>query len=201
MQRYRRLLRRRAIFAFIDGLIVLLVLLTLLLVRKTAPTSGVISYIKTPGHILVQLAEAPGPGRTETHAVPVWTLYGDGTLIFQKDPGDTLWRAQLTPDLVQHILEVIINQDHFFATSEQRYGRLSHRNDDNELFLTVDANGQQKEVLLVGEPPISRATDIQSTQVFAIEQFLLAYRPLHALYYAPNNDPDREMGLRVALLS
>ena|SRR5215467_2729696 len=199
MQTYRRLLRRRAILAFIDGFIVLLFLLTLLVARKTVPIGGAISYIKTPGHVLVELAEAPGPDRTEMQLVPIWILYGDGTLIFQKDPGDNLWRVQLSPGPIHQILDVIINQDHFFTTSEERYGSISHRSDENQLLLTVEANGQQKEVTLVGEPPRRGAIDIQTMQVFAIEQFLLAYHPLHALFYAPNNDHDGEMGIECSI--
>ncbi len=113
------------------------------------------------------------------HTVPVWTLYGDGTLIFQTDPSDNLWRTQLSPGPIQHILDVIINQDHFYATSEQRYSSITHGSDDFELLLMVDINGQYKEVTLAGEPPTRGAIDIQTMQVFAIEQFLLAYHPLH----------------------
>jgi hypothetical protein len=193
MQRYRRVLRRKAILTFIDGLIILLVLL-ILIARNAVPTGRTISYIKTPGHILVQLVEPHEIAGAEMHTVPVWTLYGDGTLIFQTDPSDNLWRTQLSPGPIQHILDVIINQDHFYTTSEQRYSSITHGSDDFELLLMVDTNGQYKEVTLAGEPPTRGAIDIQTMQVFAIEQFLLAYHPLHAVFYARNSDPDSDKG-------
>lgn len=193
MQRYRRVLRRKAILTFIDGLIILLVLL-ILIARNAVPTGRTIFYIKTPGHILVQLAELPELARAEVHTVPEWTLYRDGTLIFRTDPGDDLWRAQLSPGPIQHILEVIINQDQFFATSEQRYVSITHGSDTDELLLTVNVNGQQKEVRLVREPLTRGAIDPQTAQVFAIEQFLLAYHPLYAVFYAPNTDPNDDDG-------
>lgn len=192
MHKYRRFLRRHALLAFTNGLAIFIFLLLLMVTRNIVPTERAISYIKTPGHILVQLAEPPELARAEMHIVPVWTLYGDGTLIFQTDPGDNLWRAQLPPGPIQHILDVIINQDHFFGSSEQRYGSITHEGDDNELLLTVDANGQQKELTLVGEPPTRGTIDTQTMQVFAIEQFLLAYHPLHAVFYARNSDPDSD---------
>src|SRR5205823_3103945 len=98
-----------------------------------------------------------------------WTLYGDGTLVFRIDPADDLWRAQLSPGAIQAILNVIINQDHFFATSKQRYGAVIHRSDESELLLTVDANGQQKEVMLSGEPAMKDIIDIQTMHVLAIK--------------------------------
>jgi hypothetical protein len=193
MQKYRRILRRRAILSLIDGVVIFLVLLVLLVASNLVPTGRAISYSKAPGHILVQLAEFPGLAGAKMHTVQEWTLYGDGTLIFRSDPGDDLWRAHLSPGAIQHILDVIINQDKFFVTSEQRYGSVIQGSDDNELLLTVDANGQQKEVMLAGGPDTG-TIDIQTTRVFAIEEFLLAYHPLHAVYYAPNSDPDGDDG-------
>jgi hypothetical protein len=193
MQRYRRILRRRAILSLIDGIVIFLVLLVLLVASNLVPTSRAISYSKAPGHILVQLAEFPGLAGAKMHTAQEWTLYGDGTLIFRSDPGDDLWRAHLSPGAIQHILDVIINQDKFFVTSEQRYGSITQGSDDNELLLTVDANGQQKEVTLAGEPNTG-SIDIQTTRVFAIEGFLLAYHPLHAVYFAHNFDPDGDDG-------
>jgi hypothetical protein len=193
MQKYRRILRRRAILSLIDGVVIFLVLLLLLVARNLVPTGRAISYSKAPGHILVQLAEFPELAGAKMHTAQEWTLYGDGTLIFRSDPGDDLWRAHLSPGAIQHILDVIINQDKFFVTSEQRYGSITQGGDDNVLLLTVDANGQQKEVTLAGEPNTG-AIDIQTTRVFAIEEFLLAYHPLHAVYYASNSDPDGDDG-------
>ena len=193
MQKYRRILRRRAILSLIDGVVIFLVLLGLLVASNLVPTGRAISYNNAPGHILVQLAEFPGLAGAKMHTAQEWTLYGDGTLIFRSDPGDDLWRAHLSPGAIQHILDVIINQDKFFVTSEQRYGSVTQGSDDNELLLTVDANGQQKEVTLAGGPNTG-AIDIQTTRVFAIEEFLLAYHPLHAVYCAPNSDPDGDDG-------
>ena len=193
MQKYRRILRRRAILSLIDGVVIFLVLLVLLVASNLVPTGRAISYSKAPGHILVQLAEFPGLAGAKMHTAQEWTLYGDGMLIFRSDPGDDLWRAHLAPGAIQYILDVIINQDKFFVTSEQRYGSVTQGSDDNELLLTVDANGQQKEVTLAGGPNTG-AIDIQTTRMFAIEEFLLAYHPLHAVYYAPNSDPDGDDG-------
>jgi hypothetical protein len=193
MQKYRRILRRRAILSLIEGVVIFLILLVLLVASNLVPTGRAISYSKAPGHILVQLAEFPGLAGAKMHTAQEWTLYGDGMLIFRSDPGDDLWRAHLAPGAIQYILDVIINQDKFFVTSEQRYGSVTQGSDDNELLLTVDANGQQKEVTLAGGPNTG-AIDIQTTRVFAIEEFLLAYHPLHAVYYAPNSDPDGDDG-------
>jgi hypothetical protein len=142
----------------------------------------------------VQLAELPELAETEMHTAQEWVLYGDGTLVFRTDPRDDLWRAHLSPGAIQSLLDVIINQNQFFATSEQQYGTIIHGSDENELLLTVDANGQQKEVTLASRPTTKETIDIQTMHVFAIEQFLLAYHPLYAVFYAPNSDPDGDSG-------
>ncbi len=187
MQPFKRLLRKRAVLAFIDGFIVFLALLFLMVDRNLTPLTRTISYLQGQGHLLVQIAELPEHAEAEMHTIPEWTLYGDGTLLFQNGPRDDLWRAHLSPDAIQHVLDVIINHDQFFTSSAQRYG--SRSNDDMEL-LIVDANNQQKAVTLAGEPTTSGANDIQTTHVFAIEQFLLTYHPSHAVWYAPDFDPD-----------
>ena len=194
MHKSRGMLRRRAISSLIDGLVIFLVVLLVLVARNFVPTGRAISYTRTSGHILVQLAELPELAQAEMHTEQEWALYGDGTLIFRTDPGDDLWRAHLSPGAIQSLLDVIINQNQFFATSEQRYGTIIHRSDENELFLTVDANSQRKEVTLASRPTAKDTIDIQTTHVFAIERFLLAYHPLHAVFYAPNSDPDGESG-------
>jgi hypothetical protein len=191
MQPFKRLLRKRVIFAFIDGFIVFLALLFLMADRNLTPHSRTISYLQGQGHLLVQLAELPEQAETEIHTMPEWTLYGDGTLLFQTGPRDDQWRAHLSPDAIQRVLDVIINHDQFFTSSAQRYG--SQSNDDMRL-LTVDANNQQKAVTLTSEPTTSGANDIQTTHVFAIEQFLLTYHPSHAVWYAPDSDPDDNHG-------
>ncbi len=191
MQKDRRLLRRRATFLLIDWLVIVVFLTVWMVARKPVPTERNIPYNRASDHILVQLAELPEHPGAQMHTVPMWTLYGDGTLIFRTDPGDNLWRAQLSPSEIQHILDVIINQETFFDSTAQRYGRMTPERDDDELLLLiVDANGQQKEVVLVSEPTNQVAIDLQTTHVFAIEQFLLDYHPLHTVLSAPNPDPD-----------
>ena len=192
MQKYRRILRRRATLSLIDWLVIVLFLTVWMVARNRVPTERPIPYIKAPGHILVQLAELPDHAEAETHTDQQWTLYGDGTLIFKADPSDTLWRARLAPGDIQHILDVIINQDTFFSSTQQRYGSITPESDDDELLLTVNANGQQKEVVLVNKPTNPVVSDLQTQRVFAIEQFLLAYHPVHAMFYAPNPNSDRE---------
>jgi len=152
--------------------------------REPVPARRVISYNKASGHIIVQLAKLPELTRAEMHTVPVWTLYGDGTLIFRTDPSDALWRAQLAPADIQHILDVILNQMKLFDYTRKQYGN------DNELLLTVDANGQQKKVVMVSELTNQTTSDIQTIHVFAIAQFLLAYQPAHSRLCALKPDSD-----------
>ena len=214
MQKYRRRLRRRTVLYFVDWLVVVLFFIIWIVARKPGPIerttsyskapqiSGAttmqhlqvpiertISYNKAPGHILVRLAKLPELTAAEMYTVPVWTLYGDGTLIYRTDPGDALWRAQLAPGDIQHILDVILNQGRFFDYTRKQYGSISPGIDD-ELLLTVDANGQQKEVALVSELTNQTASDIQTIHVFAIAQFLLAYHPVYSELYALNPDSD-----------
>ncbi len=190
MQRYRRLLRRRAVLHLVDWLLIVLLFIVWIVARKPVPTGRTISHNKAPGHIIVQLAKLPELTGAETHTVPVWTLYGDGTLIFRTDPSDALWRAQLAPGDIQHILDVILNQGRFFEDIRKQYGS------DDELLLAVDANGQQKEVALMSELTNQIASDIQTIHVFAITQFLLAYHPMHSELYALNPDLDHDSGDR-----
>ncbi len=190
MQKYKRILGRRATFLLIDWLVIVVLLMVWMVARKPVPTERAIPYIKASERILVQLAKLPEHPGAQKHTEPMWTLYGDGTLIFRTDPSDTLWRAQLSPSEIQHILDVIINQDTFFDSIAQRYGSMTPEGDNDELLLTVDANRQQKAVLLVGEPTNQVAIDIQTTHVFAIEQFLLDYHPLYTVLYAPDPDSD-----------
>jgi hypothetical protein len=188
MQKHRRMLRRRAKFLLIDSLVIAVVLTIWMVARKPVQTERTIPYINVSDHILVQLAKLPEHPGAQMHTVPTWTLYGDGTLIFRTDPGDNLWRAHLSHLEIQHILDVIINQNTFFDSIAQRYGSVTPERDDDELLLIVDANGQQKEVMLVSEPTDKVAINTQTTHVFAIVQFLLDYHPLYSVLYAP--DPD-----------
>ena len=189
MQRYRPFLRRRAVLYLVDWLVVTLIFIVWIVARRPVPTGRAISHNKAPGHIIVQLAKLPELTGTEMHTVPVWTLYGDGTLIFRTDPGDALWRAQLAPGDIQHILDVILNQRRFFDYTRKQYGSISPGSDD-ALLLTVDANGQQKEVALLNELTNQTASDIPTIHVFAIAQFLLAYHPVYSELYALNPDSD-----------
>lgn len=181
LQKCRRILIRRATLSLIDGLLLVLFLLVWMVASKQVPTERAIPYIKTSDHVLVQLATLPEHSDTETYAEPKWTLYGNGTLIFRTDPDDNLWRAQLSPSEIQHILDVIINQDKFFDNTEHSYGSITSERDDDVLLLTVDANGQRKVIVLVNEP----------MKRMAIEQFLLDYHPSHTILYASNSDADR----------
>jgi hypothetical protein len=190
MQKYRRILRRRATFLLIDWLVIVVLLTVWMVARKPAQTERTIPYIKASDHILVQLAELPEHPGAQMHTVPMWTLYGDGTLIFRTDSSDTSWRAHLSPGEIHSILDVIINQDTFFDSIAERYGSMTPERDNDELLFTIDANGQQKAVVLVGEPTNQVAIDIQTIHVFAIEQFLLDYHPLYTVLYALNPDPD-----------
>jgi hypothetical protein len=194
MQKCRRMLRRRATLHFINCLVILLLLTVWMVARKPDSPGKAIPYSKAPGHILVQLAELHERAEVEIYTDPLWTLYGDGTLIFKTDPSDTLWRAQLALSDIQHILDVITNQQSFFASTAQRYEGITLENDDDELLLTVNANGQQKEVMLASERTNQVVSDLQTAHVVAIEQFLLAYHPVHSMFYAPNPGSDRASG-------
>ena len=197
LQRYRRMLRRRVRLSLVDWLLIVLFLIVWMVASRPVspvPTERAIPYNKTSGHVLVQLARLPENSETETYTEPKWTLYGDGTLIFRTDPGDNLRRAQLSPGEIQHILDVIIKQNKFFDNTVHSYGSITSERDDDELLLTVDANGQRKEIVLVNEPMKRMAIVSQTTHVFAIEQFLLDYHPVHTVLYSPNPDPDSLSG-------
>lgn len=194
MQKCRCMLRRRATLHFINCLVILLLLTVLMVARKPVSPGKAIPYSKVPGHILVQLAELHEHAEGEIYTDPLWILYGDGTLIFKTDPSDTLWRAQLALGDIQHILDVIINQQSFFASTAQRYESITPENDADELLLTVNAIGRQKEVMLVSERTNQVVSDLQTTHMVAIEQFLLAYHPEHSMFYAPNPGSDRASG-------
>src|SRR5207302_5706489 len=113
-----------------------------------------------------------------------WTLYGDGTLLFE--PGDGkqfgLQQAKLSPAEVNHILDVIVKQNAFFASSQSFYGQPNA--DEGSTDLLVDTNGQHKEVTL--DDLIPQGTpDLQTQHVFAIEHFLQGYHPANAQPYVP----------------
>jgi hypothetical protein len=172
---------------FLSGLphmlLIIIVLLSLSLIGCAAFKSGgtttgsttgtVVSSDTEAGHVIVQLFSSPGFIYPPINGVPDWTLYGNGTLIFKSAAGAGLVQAQLSPDEVQHILDVIVNQNAFFASTQQFYGRIIP--DTGSLLLSVSANGQEKEVRLGLEPASS--SDQQTQHVFAIKHFLLNYHP------------------------
>ena len=190
MQKYRSILRRRATFFLIDSLLIAISLTAWTAANKPVPTERTISYNSASDHILVQLAKLSEHDGDQMHPEPMWTLYGDGTLIFRADSDDTSWLAQLSPGEIQHILDVIINQHAFFDSTTHQYGGVTPERDDDGLLLIVDVHGQQKEVVLESEPTSQIASDLQTSHVFSIEQFLLDYHPLHTVPYA--SDPASE---------
>lgn len=186
----RRMLRRRAIFSLLDCLFIILLLLVWVIAGQRAPMQKAISYSRAPSQVIVQLATLTDQAETDAHAVPRWTLYGDGTLIFRADPDENLWRAHLSPREIQHVLDVIINQNKFFDTTAHSYGGITSARADDNLLLTVDANGQRKAIVLVNDPVKGMAIDSQTAHVFAIERLLQQYQPAHPTLYVPNPDGD-----------
>lgn len=196
MRQYAPMLRRRATLLLIDCLVIAVFITVWMVARKPipipvpVPTTQSTHLTTAPVHILVQLAEIPEHPAALTPTLPMWTLYSDGTLIFRADPDDALWQAQLSPTEIQQLLDVIINQDTFFRGTAQRYGDITDEGSDDQLLLSVDVHGQQKEVILVGEPADEGASDLQTAHIFAIEEFLLDYHPPRAVLYVPSPDPD-----------
>src|SRR5437764_1630146 len=154
--------------------------------NRTGGSGSPISYNTGAGHILVQLFRSPGFIFPPINGVPDWTLYGDGTLIMKSNtgtgPGSQLLVAHLSTSEVQHILDVVVNQNAFFASTQSSYGRVMA--DTGSLLLTVDANGHHKEVRLFAEPTSSE--DEQTQHVFAIRHFLLSYSPASPQPYVPS---------------
>jgi len=158
-------------------------------------SSQPIPYDTHPGSILVQLFPSPGFIYPSVNGVPTWTLYGDGTLVFMSGASTSasdsakLLEAKLSPDQVQHILDVVVNQNTFFASDKPTYGHMIP--DSGATLLTVNANGQSKTVGVYGGPgtpsyPSSHA-DTQTQHIFAIEGFLESYRPTTAQPYTPHS--------------
>lgn len=83
MQKYRPVLCRRAIFHLIDSLVIVAFLTIWLVTRPAVRTGQPILCDRASDHVLVQLAELPDHPDARSHAIPMWTLYGDGTLIFR----------------------------------------------------------------------------------------------------------------------
>jgi len=135
---------------------------------------------KDAGQIVIQLFESPGNIYPSLNGTPTWTLYHDGTLIYQRpfDRSPTLLQAKLQPSEIQHILDVVVTQDAFFRENKTLYGTINP--DSGYWLLTVNASVQQKTVYLSPEedaPPSDQ-------HLFAILHFLLSYQPVSAHPYA-----------------
>ena len=143
-------------------------------------TRGPVSYTQGTGQVLIRLIEAPGNIFPSMRAIPAWELYGDGTLLYQSHvaSADTLLQARLQPPDITHILDVVVNQDTFFADTKSLYGKMMA--DVGELVLTVNANKQQKTVSLFeegGAPP-------EDQHMFSVLHFLQSYQPASSHPYA-----------------
>jgi hypothetical protein len=150
----------------------------------TGATAGpAIAFDKQQGHILIQLFRVPGFVYPPINGVPDWTLYGDGTLIFKATTSNnsSLQQARLSANEIQHILDVVVRENSFFASNQTSYGHKLP--DTGSLQLTVNANGQHKTVNLSIES--ENTTDEQTQHVFAIKNFLLSYHPASAQAYSP----------------
>ena len=143
-------------------------------------TGDPVSYTRGTGQVLIRLVDAPGNIFPSTRAIPEWELYGDGTLLYQPQVAGsgTLLQARLQPADIAHILDVVVNQDTFFADKKTLYGKMMP--DVGELILTVNANKQQKTVSLfeeAGAPP-------EDQHMFSALHFLQSYQPASSHPYA-----------------
>jgi hypothetical protein len=123
----------------------------------------------------------PGFIYPSINGVPEWTLYADGLLVFKTGNSSDLVQAHLSPANVHSILNVILYQDNFFASTRDFYGHLIP--DTGSLLLNIDVNGQHKQVRLYGKP--TTPADVQTRHVFAIKSFLFNYRPAATQPYIP----------------
>ncbi len=184
---YSYLWRSRGRALIFQGLLVLFaVVLSGCNAQTNGPSPGgsgtpAIPYHQGAGQIIVQLFPTPGFIYPPINGVPEWTLYGDGTLIFKPGASPVLMQAHLSRTEVERILNTIVNQNAFFATTRDTYGHIIP--DTGSLLLSVSANGQHKEVRLYGEP--SGPLDQETGHVFAIKRFLLGYYPANAQPYTP----------------
>ncbi len=133
------------------------------------------------GHIIVQLFQVPGFVYPSINGVPEWTLYADGLLIFKAGKSSDLMQTHLSSHQVNFILNVILQQNTFFASTHASYGRPIP--DVGSLLLSVDINGMYKQVKLYGEPATS--VDVQTRHIFAIKDFLHNYHPTTTQPYIP----------------
>jgi hypothetical protein len=162
----------------------LLALLLLLAACSSAPngTNGTPTPNAAAGQVVIQLFPALGFIAPQFNGVPRWTLYADGTLLFQSSgAANTLLQAHLSASEMQHIVDTVVNQYHFFDSSQPAYGVQTP--DVGSTLLIVHANGQRGEVDLgqsAGDQP-----DQQTKNVFAIQAFLLQQEPTSATPYDP----------------
>ncbi len=173
----------------LSSIVIVVLALTLLggYLQKASSTSSVeaaapgLSPHQEAGHIIVQLFQVPGFIYPSISGVPEWTLYEDGLLVFKASNNLDVVQAHLSPDNIRSILNVIVHQDSFFASTKDAYGHPIP--DAGSLLLSVDANGQHKQVRLYGEP--TTPGDEQTRHIFAIKNFLLNYRPAATQPYIP----------------
>ena len=145
-----------------------------------------VSYDAHHNQILIQLFPSPGFIYPPVNGMPTWTLYGDGTLIFANGFANgtpKLMETKLATDQVQHILNVVVNQNTFFASDKPSYGRMMP--DTGSILLTVNANGQSKAVAIYGST--GSPSDTQTQHIFAIESFLNGYHPTNTQPYMPHS--------------
>lgn len=150
---------------------------------KLAGTGGsLVSYTPGSGQTLIRLINSPGNIFPSIRATPIWELYGNGTLLYQSQAAssDTLLQAQLQPADVAHILDVVVNQDAFFADKKSFYGKMVA--DAGATILTVNTTKQQKTASLFEEEGASP----EDQHMFSILHFLQSYQPASSHpYVAP----------------
>lgn len=136
-------------------------------------TGGPVSYTPGAGQVLIRLVDAAGNIAPSLNAVPEWELYGDGTLLYQSQgsSSDKLLQAQLQPTDIAHILDVVVNQDSFFADTKSLYGKMIP--DLGHLVLTVNAAKQQKTVSLFEEEGVPS----EDQHMFSVLHFLQSSQP------------------------
>jgi len=140
-----------------------------------------VSYTQGSGQILIRLINSPGNIFPSIRATPLWELYGNGMLLYQPQAAtssNTLLQAQLQPADVAHILDVVVNQDAFFADKKSLYGKMVADSGTTEL--TVNTTKQQKTASLFeeeGAPP-------EDQHMFSILHFLQSYQPSSSHPYA-----------------
>ncbi len=155
----------------------------------TGGSGSPLEYDHAAGHILIQLYQMPGFVYPPVVGVPKWTLYGDGTLIYRdpaaaasQDNPSGLLVAHLSADAVSSILDTVVNQKAFFASSRDSYGTMMP--DVGGTLFTVSVTGKSKTLTLL--PREGSSPDQQTVNVFSAQQYLLGYKaPGVAPYAAP----------------